>query len=267
MVSVPDAGVYQLEITANDGALSKTHGYQFTVVPNDSGVFKLNDGVTVEIVNVAVVGYSSTFEESFAIPHKGTHNTTIHHIVLSKNTVSGTPHRKLNVTVEGSARWGQYSGSVGTGNQLWNGSKGDIGIFAKDSSGKETAHFLKYYTECATHTDVDHNGICENCTLDFSCETCADSDGDTYCDTCGKTVEAETPEEPQITYGDVDGQNGVDMTDAALVLAYINGESLDENAILAADVNCRDGVDMTDISLILQYINGTIDSLPAADET
>ncbi len=163
-VSIPKVGVYALKITASDGKLSVTHTYQLTVVKNDAGVINLNDGVTFNLYNVAAVGYSTEFVEDYNIPNKGTHDTTIHKIVLSKDTVSGTPSRKFAITLASGYQWGQYS-AAGTATSF--STRADIGVFAYDPNTKQsTAHYLKFYTECSgEHTDADGNEVCDKCTL------------------------------------------------------------------------------------------------------
>jgi len=158
-----DIGIYALKITASDGKLSATHTYQLTVVDNDAGVVKLNDGVTMDLYNVVAVGYSTEFVEDYEIPYKGTHDTTIHHIVLSRDTSSGIPPRKFAITLESGYQWGQYGASgVDTKFQT----RADIGVFAYDPNlNQSTAHFLQFHTECATHADADKNCICDKCTM------------------------------------------------------------------------------------------------------
>ena len=163
-VSIPQTGIYALKITASDGKLSVTHTYQLTVVKNDAGVIKLNNGVTMSLYNVAAVGYSTEFVEDFEIPYKGTHDTTIHRIVLSKDTVSGTPLRKFAVTLKPDYQWGQYSSS---GKDTSFQTRADIGVFAYDPELRQsTVHFLKFYTECSgAHTDANGDEVCDKCTL------------------------------------------------------------------------------------------------------
>ncbi len=257
-VSFPEIGIYAVKLTASDGKLSATLTYQFTVVDNDAGVIHLNDGVTMDIFNVVVVGYSSEFKEDFEIPYKGTHDTTIHHIVLSRDTVSGGPNRKMDVTVENGYQWGQYGAA---GKDTYFTTRADIGVFAADPNGTVTAHFLQFHTECGTHTDANHDGVCETCTLDFSCGTCGDEDGDTWCDTCGKLVEAGA----EIRYGDLTGDGNVDNADVSAVLLGMNSTGLADDELAAADVNGDGNVDNADVSLILQYINGVITSLSPAE--
>ena len=158
-----DIGIYALKITASDGKLSTTHTYQLTVVDNDAGVIKLNDGVTMDLYNVVAVGYSTEFVEDYEIPYKGTHDTTIHHIVLSKDTASGTPSRKFAITLASGYQWGQYGASgVDTKFQT----RADIGVFAYDPNLKQsTAHFLQFHTECQTHTDANKDMVCDKCTM------------------------------------------------------------------------------------------------------
>lgn len=66
---------------------------------------------------------------------------------------------------------------------------------------------------------------------------------------------------PAYTLGDVDGLNGIDSTDALMVLQHIVGiRTLTGTQLLAADVDGVDGVTSTDALMILQYIVGSIKS-------
>ena len=68
-------------------------------------------------------------------------------------------------------------------------------------------------------------------------------------------------EKPEYTLGDVDGLNGIDSTDALMVLQHIVGiRTLTGTQLLAADVDGVDGVTSTDALMILQYIVGSIKS-------
>lgn len=238
-VTIADPGVYALKITANDGALSTSFTYQITVVPNDSGVVKLNDGVSLDFYNVAVVDSSEEFVEDFEIPYKGTHDTTVHHIVLSKNTVSGTPHRKMDIHIQDGYGWSQYAG---TPTQDANFStRADIGLFAYDLSGNITAHFLQFHTECQTHTDENGDGRCDVCTM---------------------RVDAMSDDN---TYGDIDSNGVIDLTDVSVMMQYINNSTtLIQQQLAACDVDGSGKVDMTDVSVLLQYVNGIITQFPAA---
>ena len=63
---------------------------------------------------------------------------------------------------------------------------------------------------------------------------------------------------PPYTLGDVDGLNGIDSTDALMVLQHIVGiRTLTGTQLLAADVDGVDGVTSTDALMILQYIVGS----------
>ena len=183
-VNFPETGIYAIQVTASDGNLSATHTYEFTVVDNDSGLIKLNDGVSIDFYNVVVVDSSEELVEDYEIPYKGTHDTTIHHIVLSKDTISGTPNRRMDFIIADGYGWSQYSGTA-TQDASWS-TRADIGLFAYDAEGTMTAHYLQFHTECEIHTDEDKNAVCDVCTMDFSCETCTDENADKYCDVCGK---------------------------------------------------------------------------------
>ena len=184
-VTFPEIGIYAVETTASDGKLSASHTYQVTVVNNDAGVIALNDGVTMDLYNVVAVDASVEFVEDYEIPYKGTHDTYIHHIVLSKDTVDGGPHRKMDVTVAEGCSWGQYAGNS-FGREDSFSTRAHIGVFAKDAAGVQTAHYLYWHTECATHTDENKDQRCDVCTMDLSCDVCTDEDGNKTCDVCGK---------------------------------------------------------------------------------
>lgn len=60
---------------------------------------------------------------------------------------------------------------------------------------------------------------------------------------------------PPYTLGDVDGINGIDSTDALMILQHVvKIHTLSETQLLAADVDGKNGVDSTDALMILQYI-------------
>ena len=198
-VTVEEKGIYALVITASDGKLEKTHTYQLTVTDNDAGkiefdVYDSNGNlsteaaVTLDLYNVVVVDSSEEFAKDFEIPNKGTHDTYIHNIVLSKDTVSGGPHRRMDISnrMDGCNIY-QYSNKGTAVTDGW-GARGDIGLFVDDADNNETAHFLRFFTECAEHTDADKDAVCDVCTMDFSCESCTDADSNKYCDVCGKFV-------------------------------------------------------------------------------
>ena len=66
---------------------------------------------------------------------------------------------------------------------------------------------------------------------------------------------------PPYTLGDVDGINGINSTDAMVVLQYVVGlRTLNETQLLAADVDGKNEVNSTDAMVILQYVVGIIKS-------
>ena len=182
-VTFPEIGIYAIKATASDGKLTASHTYQVTVVDNDAGVIKLNDGIIMDLYNVVAVDASVEFVEDYEIPYKGTHDTYVHHIVLSKDTVSGGPNRKMDVSVAEGYTWGQY-GAGGVETEF--STRADIGVFASAPGESATAHFLQFHTECATHTDENKDIRCDVCTMDLSCDTCVDENKDKTCDVCGK---------------------------------------------------------------------------------
>ena len=195
-VTVPDVGVYMLNITASDGKDSKTHGIQLSVSKDGTGPLQINEGITLEVYNIALVGYTSELREEFDLGYnKGVWDATVHHLTVSKDNPKHsrfTPDRKLQFTVADGYSWGQNGGATGGSaredKNAWS-SGGDIGFFAKGAaSDSVTAHYLMYHWECATHTDADKNQICDSCWLDISCETCTDENADKICDVCGKVL-------------------------------------------------------------------------------
>ena len=76
-----------------------------------------------------------------------------------------------------------------------------------------------------------------------------------------KVASFEYGTKPPYTLGDVDGLNGIDSTDALMVLQHIVGiRTLTGTQLQAADVDGVDGVTSTDALMILQYIVGSIKS-------
>lgn len=71
-------------------------------------------------------------------------------------------------------------------------------------------------------------------------------------------------EEPDIAYGDINGDSSVNMDDVSMALSGVNGGSLTAEQKLAADVNGDCTVNMDDVSLIMQFVNGAITVFPAA---
>ena len=195
-VTVPDVGIYMLSITANDGKDSKTHGIQLSVSKAGTGPLEINEGISLDIHNIALVSYTKEFREGVDMgSNKGTWDATVHHLTISKDNPKHsrfTPDRQMQFTVADGYSWGQYSSATGgshrTDTNAWS-SGADIGFFAKGTTGDTvTAHYLMYHWECATHTDEDNNQICDKCWMNTACETCTDENGDKVCDVCGKVL-------------------------------------------------------------------------------
>ena len=79
----------------------------------------------------------------------------------------------------------------------------------------------------------------------------------TTCTACGATEKSYFDYEVTVTFGDVNGDDKIDSTDARLVLQYAVGK-IDDTAITTAvaDVDGNGKVDSTDARLILQYTVG-----------
>lgn len=73
----------------------------------------------------------------------------------------------------------------------------------------------------------------------------------------------DTPVPPEVKYGDVNGDNNVDIIDALMSLQAAAGKiDLDEEQTARADVDGESGVTAADALLILRYANGAINSFP-----
>ncbi len=69
--------------------------------------------------------------------------------------------------------------------------------------------------------------------------------------------------EATVIFGDVDGNQEVDVNDAILVYAYVNGKvEFTEDQLNAADVNGDGEVDVTDAILVYAYVNGKTTKFP-----
>ena len=71
---------------------------------------------------------------------------------------------------------------------------------------------------------------------------------------------------PNVTMGNVNGDEGINVLDAMLVAQYIVGDiGADKINLDAADVNGDEGINVLDAMLIAQFIVGDIDQFPVAD--
>ena len=69
-----------------------------------------------------------------------------------------------------------------------------------------------------------------------------------------------------VVYGEVDGKEGIDASDALKVLQHtVQLITLDENQRMAADVNADDNINATDALYILQYTVDLISKFPAEE--
>lgn len=71
--------------------------------------------------------------------------------------------------------------------------------------------------------------------------------------------------ERMVDYGDINGDNKVDLIDATMVLQYYNGVKKDLTAeqLRKADVDQSGSVNLVDVLFIMKYYNGAISSFPA----
>lgn len=75
---------------------------------------------------------------------------------------------------------------------------------------------------------------------------------------------AKADTEPDVTYGDVNGDGIINSTDAAIVYRSMNGRyTLTDSQKLAADVNGDGAVNSTDAALVYRYTNGKMSKFPA----
>ena len=153
--TAPEVGIYALNVTASDGKLTTTHSCQLTVAAQGVGTFKVCDGITLTIHNVAPVGYSV--------------DGNTHYVVLSKNTIIHNswiqPLRCAGVTAEPGYSCGQnYASEDKT--ELQVGAGASMNVHVKDPDGKTASYVVKFYTECSgEHTDGDADFRCDKCTL------------------------------------------------------------------------------------------------------
>ena len=81
-----------------------------------------------------------------------------------------------------------------------------------------------------------------------------DDEYDADCNVCGEEREVEQPPVEDILYGDVNGDNEVNLVDAALLQQYCNQWEV-ELDLVAADVNGDNEVNLVDAALLQQYCN------------
>ena len=150
--------------------------------------------------------------------------------------------------------------------------------------------------EAASGGDEEEKDPCENghsydavvtdatCTeqgyTTHTCSVCGDSYVDSYtnalghdyvdgiCTRCGAEDESYDPgedEEPSgVIFGDLNGDEEVDLVDATMIIAYYNETiNLTDHQLYVADLNVDDEIDIVDALLIIQYYNEEISSFPA----
>ncbi|MCL2487550.1 MAG: PA14 domain-containing protein [Oscillospiraceae bacterium] len=82
-------------------------------------------------------------------------------------------------------------------------------------------------------------------------------------DAAAGTLAAALAPEKWRLIGDIDGDGGVNITDARLVLQHLVDKiTLDGPALEAADVDLNNKVDITDARVVLQYLVGKVGELP-----
>ena len=77
-------------------------------------------------------------------------------------------------------------------------------------------------------------------------------------------AKAEPDPEPEVKYGDVNGDGNINSTDAAILYRSVNGKyTLPDSRKAAADVNGDGAVNSTDAALIYRKANGKMSNFPA----
>ncbi len=77
-------------------------------------------------------------------------------------------------------------------------------------------------------------------------------------------AKAEPDPEPEVKYGDVNGDGNINSTDAAILYRSVNGKyTLPDSQKAAADVNGDGAVNSTDAALIYRKANGKMSNFPA----
>lgn len=130
-------------------------------------------------------------------------------------------------------------------------------LLLDDNSGVPTSGNIQYIDQ----TSVEAGKV----TFTLKPKALTEGTYNVYISTTDKALEKvasfQYGEKPPYTLGDVDGLNGIDSTDALMVLQHIVGiRTLTGTQLLAADVDGVDGVTSTDALMILQYIVGSIKS-------
>ncbi|MBE6038035.1 MAG: hypothetical protein E7218_02370 [Anaerofustis stercorihominis] len=218
-----EKGIYQVVFTADDGMATAQYAFQFTVVDDDSGRIELAGGAVADIYNVVVVDHSVEFVEDCTLPYKGTHDTYVHNIVLSKDTLAGGPSKIFDLILDEGVVWQQYDNgynSAGTNNNQK--TRADFAFFIYNKTGEDVtkyAHYFVFKTECQQHTNNDDDHICDVCTMKVS--ECADADNDGACDVCGKYIVTINvgPSTANVTF-----YSGSDTTTALTTEVKDNGE-------------------------------------------
>ena len=74
------------------------------------------------------------------------------------------------------------------------------------------------------------------------------------------------PVTPTVVYGDVDGLEGIELTDAIVVLTFATGSVTPTDAQkVAADVDGLEGIELTDAICVLQKATGSISKFPVEE--
>jgi len=104
------------------------------------------------------------------------------------------------------------------------------------------------YPATAEHVDDDADGYCDTC---WNHLAHVDEDANGECDLCWSPM----PEEPEVVYGDANGDGEIDARDIALLQQHNAGWEVELNDA-AADVNGDGEIDARDIALLQQHNAG-----------
>ena len=105
------------------------------------------------------------------------------------------------------------------------------------------------YPATEDHVDADADDYCDNC---WNHLACIDADADGFCDICWEMM-PEAPVEPEIVYGDADGDGEISNLDYALLGQYLAKYDVTVNEA-AADADGDGEISNLDYALLGQYL-------------
>ena len=135
-----------------------------------------------------------------------------------------------------------------------------VTAYYTNGMSRDVTDYVTWSTDPLTENDTDF-------VITFPCVMYQNIDGQTGVDYVDPFVPIRlTVGEGTITYGDINGDERINATDAALVYRYTNGKyQLSDSQMTAADVNGDGKVNATDAALIYRYAMGKITVFPVED--